>query len=310
MSLVAGRLSLKVRAFLGFSRALQATLSIAQPAFAAVVALHGLPPAGTAILGLGAAAAGFFAVFALNDLLDVDLDRARFEHLRGYTGFDIDSTMSRHPLARRQLAYPSGLGWVGGLAALAFAGAYFLSPFAAALFLVAAVLEVVYCRLARLTAFKFLFTGAMVGFGALAGWVAVTSRVRPWEMALVFLWMFAWEIGGRNIVNDFADVEEDVRLGIKTVSVVYGPGVAARLTFMFLAITAAASLALELLSHSSLVFLAASAAAGLCLLIWPGVKLLRSPTPENAMGLFNRASFYPPVMLGLLLATLYLPFTN
>jgi len=307
MSLAIGILGSKARAFLGFSRALQATLSIAQPAFFAVVALHGLPPPERMVLGLSAAAAGFFAVFALNDLLDVELDRARFVHLRGFSGFDVDSAMARHPLAQRQIAYRLGLAWVCGLGVLALVGAYVLSPLAALLFVAAALLELAYCRLARVTALKFLITGAMIGCGSLAGWVAVTDDLRVWEMALLFLWMFAWEIGGRNIVNDFADVEEDVFLGVKTIPVVYGPRAAARLVFASLVAASAAALAFQLFFQLSAAFAAAGFGVGLYLLIWPGLRLLRSPSPQHALALFNRASFYPPVMLAVLLLSLYFP---
>ncbi len=308
MSLAAGRLGSQARAFLGFSRAVQATLSVAQPAFAAVLALHGLPAVGLMVIGLVAAFAGFFAVFALNDLLDVDLDRARFDHLRGFAGFDIDSAMARHPLAQGQLGFPLGLAWVVVLALLGLFCAYLLSPVAAILFVVAALLEIGYCRLARVTTLKFLVTGMMVGCGTLAGWAAVTGEIRAAEILVLFVWMFAWEIGGRNIVNDFADVEEDVRLGIKSVAVVYGPGFAARLTFVFVLLAAASALAFQPLAGLGLSYAFVAALLGGYLLIWPGLRLWRYPSPQNAMALFNRASFYPPLMLAGLLLSLYLPF--
>ncbi|MDO8689372.1 MAG: UbiA family prenyltransferase [Dehalococcoidia bacterium] len=90
-----------------------------------------------------------------------------------------------------------------------------------------------------------MVTGLMVGCGALAGWTAVTGEVRASEMAVLLVWMFAWEIGGRNLVNDFADVEEDVRLGIKSVAVVHGPRLASRLTLVFLTVTTASALVLS-----------------------------------------------------------------
>ncbi len=308
MSLAAGRLGYRLRAFLGFSRAVQATLSIAQPAFAAVIAVGGLPPFDRTAAGLLAAFAGFFAVFALNDLMDVDLDRARFEHLRGFQGFDIDSAMARHPLAQGQLGFNLGLVWVGGLALLGLAVAYVLSPIAALLFVTAAVLEIGYCKLARVTELKYLVTGLMVGCGTLAGWAAVSVDLRAAEIAVLFVWMFAWEIGGRNIVNDFADVEEDVRLGIRSVAVVHGPEFASRLTFFFLLATAASSLALQPLAHLGLSYLAFATVLGGYLLILPGLRLWRHPEPENAMALFNRASFYPPLMVAGLLSSQSLPF--
>lgn len=297
----------RLRPLLGFSRVLQATLSVTQPFFVALVALHGFPSPDRLILGLSAAWAGFLAVFALNDLLDLEVDRARFRHLREYDSFDIDSAMSRHPLAQRQISFPLGLVWIGGLAAYALAAAYLLSPVAAALFVTAGALEVLYCKLARVTALKFLVNGVMVGVGALAGWVAMSDHVRLGEMAVIFAWMFAWEIGGRNITNDFADVEEDVRLGIKTVPVVYGPQIATQLIVWFLVATNVFALGLYPLSNPGVVYLVGAAAAGFYLLLWPGLRLLRSPRPQAAMALFNRASLYPPVMLLILIVSLSLP---
>ncbi len=153
---------------------------------------------------------------------------------------------------------------------------------------------------------SFLASGAMVGVGSLAGWVAMIGEVRLGEMALLFAWRAAWEIGGRNIVNDFADVEEDVRLGVKTVPVVYGGRAAARLTLWFLAATFLASLGLQSISHLGLIYLALSAATGFSMLLWPGLRPVRDPRPQNAMALFNRASLYPPVMRLVLIASLFL----
>jgi 4-hydroxybenzoate polyprenyltransferase len=296
-----------LRGLFGFSRSVQATLSVAQPFAVALVALHGFPSLDRLILGISAAWAGFLAVFALNDLLDVELDRARFSHLRKYEAFDIDSTLVRHPLAQRQIGVRLGMLWVGILATYALVAAYLLNPPAAGLFLAAALLELLYCKLARVTPWKIVPSGAMVGVGALAGWVAMTGEIRPLEMSLLFLWMAAWEIGGRNIVNDFADVDEDERLGVKTVPVVYGPRVAARMTAFFLGVTLLASLLLQPAAQLNAVYPAGAALVGGYLLIWPAIRLLRAPVPRNALSLFNRASLYPPVMLIVLIASLYLP---
>ena len=238
----------------------------------------------------------------------MNLDRARFNHLRGFHRFDIDSTLSRHPLAQDQLGMRSGLAWVAGLALLGFAGAYVLSPVASVLFIMAALLEVVYCRLARVTPLKFLVSGIMVGCGALAGWTAVTGEIRALEMAVLFVWMAAWEIGGRNLVNDFADVEEDERLGIKSVAAVYGPRLSSLLTLVFVVLAAASALALHALARLGSPYLAFAAIGGVYLLIWPGLKLWQRPSPEQAMAVFNRASFYPPLMVAGVLFSLYLRF--
>ncbi len=43
------------------------------------------------------------------------------------------------------------------------------------------------------------------------------------------------------------------------------------------------------------------------MLLWPGLRLLRDPLPQNGMALSNRASLYPPVMRLVLIASLFLP---
>lgn len=61
------------------------------------------PPLDRQALVLIASVAGFFAVFAANDLLDVRLDRCRLAFAGDYEGFDIDGAGSRHPLATGEL---------------------------------------------------------------------------------------------------------------------------------------------------------------------------------------------------------------
>src|SRR5207249_11780846 len=122
-----------------------------------------------------------------------------------------------------------------------------------------------------------------------------------------FIWMAAWEIGGRNIVNDWSDVDEDVHIGVKTIPVVYGHQLAGTLIFGFLALTFLASIALAKLGLVSLgwIFLLVVFVEGINALIWPGITLLRDPRPEVALRLFKKASFYPMVMLPILIVSLY-----
>lgn len=291
----------------GFSRGLQATLSISQPALAAIIALQGLPGPREIILGLIAATAGYFAVFAVNDLMDVKVDRRRFDHLRSFEGFDVDSAAVRHPLAQGFLTYGQGVAWIAFLSIVALVAALLLSPMAALLFVVAALLEIVYCSLLKVTAWKFLPTGLMVAVGAVAGWFAVTDRIDWLPLAVFFIWMFAWEIGGRNIVNDWSDVEEDQQLGIKTVPVVFGFETAGRLIFGFLLVTFFAGVLLGFVANLGIIFIIGAIIEGWYALLGPGIRLLREPTPPRALALFNRASFYPMVMLPILLVSLYLP---
>ena len=297
----------QLKALLGFSRILQATLSTSQPILAAVVALHGYPPLDRFLLGLSAAFAGFLAVFALNDLLDEGLDRGRFDHLRNFEGFDLDSALGRHPLATGRIGHRLGGLWIASLAGYALVAAWLLNPLSALLFLVAAGLHTIYCRLARVTHLRFILNGLMVGVGAMAGWAAMSQGFRPMDMGLLFAWMFTWEIGGRNIVNDFADVDEDTALGIRTVPVVWGATGAALLAFAFLVAAWGLGIALGVVTGLGSVFIASAVLIGLLLLGVPGWRLLRHPTPPVSLALFNRASFYPPAMLVALTVSLLLP---
>src|SRR5664280_3456162 len=61
-------------AIFDFSRGKQALLTIAQPALGVVLALGGLPSWRVIAIGLPAAAAASFALYALNDLLDFKID--------------------------------------------------------------------------------------------------------------------------------------------------------------------------------------------------------------------------------------------
>src|SRR3972149_2620293 len=103
MTLAVGTVAAKLRVLLGFSRALQATLSVAQPSFVALAALHSFPSLSRTVFALSVAYAGYLSVFALNDLSDERLDRRRFQNLRRHSGFDVDAAPMRPPLAQGSL---------------------------------------------------------------------------------------------------------------------------------------------------------------------------------------------------------------
>ncbi|MDT0342002.1 UbiA family prenyltransferase [Streptomyces litchfieldiae] len=288
----------QVRALYGFSRGTQATLSVAQPLLGALLA-DSTPPAGKLALCLLVCLAGYFAVFAANDLIDARLDRERFAYLRAYQGFDIDCAGGRHPLAQGQLSPVTGAAWVAVLGTAALVLGALLSWVCAVLLAVAALLEGAYCALARVTPFKFLLTGVVVALGGCLGWFAMTAEADRPVLWLFCLWLATWEIGGRNIVNDWADVEEDVHLGVRTVPVVWGHRVSGALTFGSLLVATVAGAGLMAIAWPSLCWpgMAAMLLIGCSALLVPGVRLLRDPAPGNAMALFNRASLYPAAAL-------------
>ncbi|UCM89222.1 UbiA family prenyltransferase [Streptomyces marincola] len=296
------------RALWGFSRGTQATLSVAQPLLGALLADPD-PPPGRLALCLVACVAGYFAVFAANDLIDARLDRERFACLRAYEGFDIDGAGGRHPLAQGRLSLAAGVAWVALLGSVSLVLWALLHWVCAVLLVVAALLEALYCVLARVTEWKFLLTGVLVACGGCLGWFAMTPAVDRPVLWLFCVWLAAWEIGGRNIVNDWADVEEDVHLGVRTVPLRHGPRVSAALTFGSLAVAAVAGAGMLLgvwPAHGLLGPAATCAMLALSgwALIAPGLRLLRAPGPEHAMALFNRASLYPAAALGIVVAAL------
>jgi 4-hydroxybenzoate polyprenyltransferase len=288
----------QIRVLYGFSRGAQSTLSVAQP-LVAVFVVTDHPPVARFLAVAAAALAGFLAVFAANDVLDRQLDGRRFSNERDYDGFDIDSVGARHPMARGELSYVAAVAWVVVLGLVAALVTAWLSPVCLCLFLLAVLLEVAYCRLATVTALKCVLSGIMVAVGACVGAFAMPGPVEWLPLALMCVWMAAWEIGGRNIPNDMVDVAEDVHLGIRTLPVVRGRRPAARYTLLFLLVGGAAAIGLAVARFPSygVVGVTATVLATGVLLVAPGIGLLRAPCPDAAMRVFNRASFHPVAVL-------------
>ena len=289
-------------AIFDFSRGKQALLTIAQPALGVVLALGGLPSWRVIAIGLPAAAAASFALYALNDLLDRNVDaRSLAVGKSEVPAHDIDTAFVRHPLAHGILSLRVSIAWVTGLALVAVVGTALLNPLALLFFAAAVATQVVYCALRSVTYWKTVLSGVMVGFGGLAGWSAVAPL--RWSALSLFVFLALWEIGGRNIVNDLSDVESDARVGIRTVASVRGASSAARAA----AAVAFACLVTTALLPMSLVAVVAALAFGAWSLAWPAVALLRRPTSAQAASYFNHASLYPDlvlaaVLLGLVLA--------
>ena len=292
----------RAAAVFDLSRGRQALLSVAQPALGALLALGALPSVRVVALGLVAAGSGFLAVFSLNDLLDrkVDIEAAESGPVGG-DGYDLDTAYVRHPLARGDLSVREASVWIGGLAAVSIVCAWLLAPICLALFAGAVALEVFYCTLRRVTWAKTFVSGLMVGVGGLAGWVAVARL--SWGAAAFFAFLALWEIGGRNLPNDLADLDADGRTGIRTVATTFGPAVSATAT---LAVTWA-TLASVLLLPTSLLARLGAAVAAVAVMVVPALGLARQPTSERAGRYFNLASTLPVVVFFIVLvATLAL----
>lgn len=297
----------RIGLFLALSRTPHGLLDLATPAFAALVWLGGFPSLYVTLLGLLTAFAGYTAVYALNDLVDVKSDRAKLASSEpasseGY----LDAVGVRHPVAQGALSRRAGFFWFGLWAAVAMIGAYALNPVCLFLFIGGAGLEIVYCLLLRVSHLRTLVSGLVKTLGAIAAVFAVDPQPSPWFLALLWAWLFSWEIGGQNVPADWHDIAEDDCLGARTLPVVCGPRQASLIILWCLVL--ALVLGVALLAMAPLRFpwpLQVLAAAIACwLLILPGWELWRKQARPRATSLFNRASYYPLSMLAMALASL------
>jgi 4-hydroxybenzoate polyprenyltransferase len=293
----------RIRQFFGLSRMTHSILDIAHPALGALLALGAIPPLRTVIIGFLAAFAGFTAVFALNDVMDCRVDCEKMTALgKGKECFDLDSIGQRHPLAQGSMPFRAALGWVIAWGALAIGLAFVLSPLCALLMAAAAFLEVCYCLLLRITHWKAALSGTMVTVGGLAGVYAVTPAPSLGVVLLFCIWAFAWEVGCRNIPNDWSDLEEDTQLGIRTIPVRFGRLRAAQLSFGLMIVVFMAGLAFPLAAtmRHPLLYLAGAFISGVFLLFIPALQWLRGQTMKTSLAFFNNACFYPLAVFGVL----------
>ncbi len=213
----------RLRLFLALSRIPHGLLDLAAPALGAILWLGGFPTLQVTVLGLGTAFAGYTAVYALNDLVDNQIDREIIQD-RGWAdgGGDLDAVFVRHPIARGLMTFQEGLWWVVFWALLALIGAYWLNPVCALIFISGFVLEAIYCLLSSVSHLRTLVSGAVKTSGGIAAAFAVAPDPSPVFLIALFFWLFFWEIGGQNVPNDWHDLEEDNCLRVKTVPARYG----------------------------------------------------------------------------------------
>jgi 4-hydroxybenzoate polyprenyltransferase len=204
-------------------------------------------------------------------------------------------------MAQGLLTFRAGLLWATGWSIVAIIGAYLLNPVCVLIFLAGGGLEAVYCLMLTVSPFRTLISGAVKSSGAVAAIFAVDPHPSFLFVAALFLWLFFWEIGGQNIPADWADVEEDRQLRAQTIPVRLGLKIAAMVVLLSLSLSLILNLAAIYFSQSGLhvVYGIASLIVGLCLLFPPAVRLYNTKKRLDAVSLFNRASYYPIAMLGL-----------
>ncbi len=280
----------KLSYMIASSRPLQAIFSITQPLFAAFLALHEIPELRFLLLFSIGSICGMFSVFALNDLVDHDIDKKIIQTKKEW---DIDSVFAQHPFTQGLISGNEQILWIVINGLIAAVCLYLLNPFALLLYFLAILLEAIYCKLALVSELKVILAGALVSLGALIGWFAAKGINEPKILFSLGLLFFAWEIGGRNIANDFSDIEQDKKLGIKTIASVYGAITPSRFIVRFAMLTISANILLGLTASLGLVYLLITTIIGLILLVMPAINLIKNPTPQEALKYFNKASLYP-----------------
>lgn len=297
-----------MRTYLALSRSTHGVLDIAMPGFAALLWLGRFPAWDVLAVALLTALAGYTAIYALNDLVGVKVDREKFAGSGPNAGYSVEASDLRYPIAQGKLSFARGLAWFAFWYLIALAGAWWLNPWLLVVVLAAPVLETIYCLLFKVTWWRVLVSGVVKSLGAIAAVLVVVPEPNPAWLALMTAWLMAWEIGGQNVPADWNDVEEDRRVGARTIPLVFGPRVAGTVVLVALVVTVALSLCLPVMSPLALglPYQIATFAAGFFLLLVPGFQLFRSHEGRRAARLFDRASLYPLAQL-LIITAFVLP---
>ena len=293
-----------MRKYLALSRSTHSVLDITMTGFAALLWLGHFPAWPVLLVALVTAAAGYTALYALNDLIGVKVDREKFAGAGIKPGYSVEASDLRYPIAQGKLSLARGIAWFALWYLVALIGAWWLNPFLVLVVLAAPVLETAYCLLLKVTWWRTVVSGLVKSLGPIAAVLVVVPRPSLAWLSLMVAWLVAWEIGGQNIPADWNDVEEDRRVGAQTIPVVFGARVAATAVLLALAASVALSLCLPVMSPLALglPYQLASFAAGFVLLLLPGLKLYLSRDGRDAAKLFDRASLYPLVQLAIVTA--------
>jgi len=294
---------------LALSRTPHAILDIAAPAFVALLWLGDVPPIPIVGISLITAVAAYTSVYALNDLMGVQHDREKFAGAGIKTGYSVEASEARYPLAQGVLSLQSARIWAAAWFSVALLGSYVLNPVVVPILLAAAALEALYCRLLKVTFWRMLLSGLVKISGPIAAIFVVDRSPAFASLLLVVGWLFFWEIGGQNIPADWNDIDEDRRVRAKTIPVQLGVLTAGRVLLGAIWACVALSALLPRVSPArlGLPFIALTLLLGVFLLLRPAYSVVRLKDGRLAARLFDHASYYPLSMLALILVFIFLP---
>lgn len=297
----------RLKLYFALSRTPHGLLDMCTPAFGALLWLGHFPSLYVMVLGLITTFAGYTAVYALNDVIDYEADKEKaagggFSNLQS----DLDSMIVRHPMAQGLLSFKQGMYWALAWGLAAIIGAYILNPVCVLIFLAGCTLEAIYCMLWRVSPFRTVVSGTVKTSGAIAAVFAVDPNPSGAYLILLFLLLFFWEIGGQNIPNDWVDIEEDKQFKALTIPVCYG--LQASRVIVLVTLVLALGLNLVVFYYSQvdflIIYVIISFTVGVYLLLQPAVKLSQTLKASDALALFNKASYYPPALLVIVLIRL------
>ncbi|MCC6300506.1 MAG: UbiA family prenyltransferase [Anaerolineales bacterium] len=292
--------------FFALSRTSHGILDLATPAFCALLWLGGFPHWTVILLSIFTAFAGYTAIYALNDIVGMTMDREKFSKSALNAGYSVEASELRYPIARDILSFKKGLLWMAGWFILALIGSYFLNPTIVFIFIAAAILEIIYCLLLKVTYLRTFVSGLVKASGPIAAVFVVDANPSVPSLALLFVWLFFWEIGGQNIPADWNDTAEDKAVNAQTIPIYFGADKAGAIVVLTLAITVLTSAFLPTISPSRLgiPFIALSLIVGYLFLLKPGLQLNKNKDGRDAARLFDKASYYPVAQFGLIVAAL------
>lgn len=284
-----------MKRFFALSRTTHGVLDLAAPGFTALLWLGDFPEWQIILLSIFTAFAAYTAIYALNDLVGIAVDREKFSGGGIKEGYSVEASDMRYPLAQNVLSYRSGLAWFSFWFFVALIGAYFLNPTIVFILLAAAVLEVIYCLMLKVTYWRTLVSGLVKASGPIAAVFVVDSDPSLKFLVLIFAWILFWEIGGQNVPADWNDTVEDQRVGAKTIPIQFGSKRAGLVVLATLGLTVLISVFLPSISPLSLgiPYIVATTSVGFFLLLFPAYRLYTLQDGRLAARLFDRASYYP-----------------
>ncbi|MBI3739728.1 MAG: UbiA family prenyltransferase [Chloroflexi bacterium] len=288
-----------MKRFFALSRTTHGVLDLATPGFVALLWLGAFPHWQIILLSVFTAFAAYTAIYALNDLVGIAVDKEKFAGGIN-AGYSVEASALRYPLAQNALSYRSGWLWFTAWFALALIGSYLLNPVIVVILISATTLEVVYCLLFKVTYLRTVVSGLVKSSGPVAAVFVVDSHPSLSLLALILAWVFFWEIGGQNVPADWNDTVEDKRVKAKTIPLQLGTQTAGIIILLSLWLTVVISLFLPKISPLNLgwLYVLASAAVGALLLLKPGYELYKQQREGRmAAQLFDSASYYPLAQL-------------